>query len=41
MTANLSAPGSPAINIQVVQPGQVQGWLEDVQGQITSREEDE
>jgi hypothetical protein len=40
MAAGLSTPQNPAVNIQVVQPGQVQGWLDDVQGQIAQHEED-
>lgn len=39
MTASLSTPQS-AVNIQVVQPGNVQSWLEDVQGQIARNVEE-
>lgn len=31
---------APAINIQVVQPGNIQGWMDDVQGQISARTEE-
>ena len=40
MTAGMTAPQS-AVNIQVVQPGNVQSWLDDVQGQISSRAEED
>jgi hypothetical protein len=40
MAAGLSTPAS-AVNIQVVQPQQVQPWIEDVQGQIAQRSEED
>lgn len=43
MAAGLTnSQAAPAVNIQVVQPGQVNGWLEDVTGQMSAQvEEDE
>jgi len=40
LAGGLSAPQG-AVNIQVVQPGNVQGWLDDVQGQLSARVEEE
>jgi hypothetical protein len=35
LAGGLSAPTGGSVNIQVVQPGAVKGWLDDVEGQIT------
>ena len=36
-----STPGAGSVNIQVVQPGQVQPWIDDVQGQISEHVEED
>jgi hypothetical protein len=42
MAAGMTGQQAPAVNIQVVQPGQVNGWLDDVTGQMSAQvEEDE
>jgi len=41
LAGGLSAAPQGAVNIQVVQPGNVQGWLDDVQGQLSARVEEE
>jgi hypothetical protein len=40
LAGNLSPQGG-SVNIQVVQPGAIQPWLDDVQGQISARAEED